>query len=187
MRSDHSSEATRHGPPMEKIWSPAVLDPSALISFKETTIAVDSQSFRSSMSSFRTKLPVVLEESESFSSRDGSSVEGAFSTSSSSFTWSSASSSRTFVRNGASTNNFVAKKGSKKPRKYSKGDRAEKFSLISSILWPLRRLRDRYVSCMMGLDGNGDLSGLAQGSNFGASSRYFGNLPISKVDPRTYG
>ncbi|KAH7388006.1 hypothetical protein KP509_16G053200 [Ceratopteris richardii] len=160
MASDHCSEASKYGDLLEKGWPPGVLDPFALISFKETTID-DSQSFRSSVQSLRAKLPVVLEESESFSSRDGSSVGSASSTSLFSFARSSASSSRPFVRNDASTNKSIAKKGSKKPRQYSNDDSAKKLSVISLIFWPLRKLRDKYVSCMMGLDGNGDLSGLA--------------------------
>ncbi|KAH7388001.1 hypothetical protein KP509_16G052800 [Ceratopteris richardii] len=42
-----------------------------------------------------------------------------------------------------------------------------------ALFRPLRKVRDRYVSCMMGLNGNGDMSSIAQGFNFGSSSRYF--------------
>ncbi|KAH7388004.1 hypothetical protein KP509_16G053000 [Ceratopteris richardii] len=163
-----------------------VPDTSSLNALKEDNRPPISHSFRSSFSSFRSSLPVVLEESESTSSRDGPSVWDVSATSSFSFAASLASSSRLFFRKGVSTSISISKKERSKARRLRKGKRTDKFLFTYIVFWPLRKLRDGYVRCMMGLDGNGDLSSLAQGSNFGTSSRYFGELPISRVDWSTY-
>lgn len=68
------------------------------------------------------------------------------------------------------------------PRKASK-DR----SLISILLWPLKKLRDGYISCMMSIDGAGDFSCMVQGGHVVTPSRYFQGSPLSKTDAMNYG
>ncbi|MCO5576568.1 hypothetical protein L7F22_030380 [Adiantum nelumboides] len=142
-----------------------------------TNLISDSPS--SFLSSYKGKLPVVLEESQSLSNREGSSVfEGSSSTSSLSIASSSASSTDALFRRGDKHRYKDKARGSwKHHRKRRDG---KKVSFMSLLLWPLKKLRDGYMSCMMGLDGAGDLSGLAQGSTFATAAKHFGDVPVSK-------
>ncbi|KAH7388002.1 hypothetical protein KP509_16G052800 [Ceratopteris richardii] len=166
-------EGYLHGAPSEKPSPQAVTDPSSLNFFKKANMTPISQSFRSSFSSFRTILPVVPEEDESISNRDGSSVWDVSSASPFSADGYMESSFRKLFLKGLSTTNFNLNRGSGKSRNITKGNGSKRLSFMLALFRPLRKVRDRYVSCMMGLNGNGDMSSIAQGFNFGSSSRYF--------------
>jgi hypothetical protein len=63
----------------------------------------------------------------------------------------------------------------------------KKASIVSLFVWPWKKIRDAYMSCMMSLDGAGDLSSLAHGATFAANTKYFADPPISKIDMLNYG
>lgn len=60
-------------------------------------------------------------------------------------------------------------------------------SLAHTLLWPFLKIRNGYVGCMMGLEGAGDLSGMAQGGTYATKARYFADVPLSKTDSRNFG
>ncbi|KAI5067715.1 hypothetical protein GOP47_0018243 [Adiantum capillus-veneris] len=142
----------------------------------QTSYNVDliSDSSSSAASWCKGKLSVLLEEGESLSHGEGSS------SSSLSIASSSASSSHAFFRRHKNKE----RESWKHHRQRRDGN---KESFMSVLLWPLKKLRDGYMSCMMGLDGAGDLSGLAQGSTFATSTKYFTSASISKTDMKNYG
>lgn len=60
-------------------------------------------------------------------------------------------------------------------------------TLASTLLWPLLKIRNGYVGCMMGLEGTGDLTGMMQGGTYATTTRYFADVPLSKSDSRNFG
>ncbi|KAI5061657.1 hypothetical protein GOP47_0024162 [Adiantum capillus-veneris] len=60
-------------------------------------------------------------------------------------------------------------------------------TLAKTLLWPLVKIRNGYVGCMMGLEGTGDLTAMAQGGSYASTARYFADVPLSKSDSRSYG
>lgn len=133
-----------------------------------------------SSSSCGNRLPRVLEESESFSAIETSALDTSNTTSNASFT----SSTQSSLHRGPSERAFNGHGHGKRVKQKKAWKRR---SLISMLSWPLKKVRDGYVSCMMSMDGVGDLSGMAQGANFAASSKYFADLPLSKTDSQNYG
>lgn len=149
------------------------------------SLDVNSDSCSSSTSSRKGRLSMVLEESESVSHREGSSTSWD-----TSFTSSLSSSKSTASSTASSTRPLVRRNKRQKPRKPQKivkrrNDKETSFA--SMLLWPLKKVRDGYMSCIMGLDGTGDLSGLAQGATFATTTKFFADLPESKIDARNFG
>ncbi|MCO5603776.1 hypothetical protein L7F22_057928 [Adiantum nelumboides] len=60
-------------------------------------------------------------------------------------------------------------------------------TLATTLLWPLVKIRNGYVGCMMGIEGAGDLTGMAQGGSYATTAQYFADVPLSKSDSRNYG
>ncbi|MCO5559654.1 hypothetical protein L7F22_013255 [Adiantum nelumboides] len=60
-------------------------------------------------------------------------------------------------------------------------------TLANTLLWPLVKIKNGYVGCMMGIEGAGDLTGMAQGGSYATTARYFADVPLSKSDSRNYG
>lgn len=72
-------------------------------------------------------------------------------------------------------------------RVYRRPKSSKPRSLAHTLLWPFLKIRNGYVGCMMGLEGAGDLSGMAQGGTYATRARYFADIPLSKTDSRNFG
>lgn len=59
--------------------------------------------------------------------------------------------------------------------------------LSALFLYPLKKIRDGYVNCMMSIEGAGDFTFMVQGGHSGSTGRYFAESPLSHTDSINYG
>lgn len=172
-----ASDCEDESPTPHEVWARPECPPSPKYDLLSTARETYLTSHSSSSSAYSSRLPRVLEESESFSHRETTALDASNTSSNAS----SASSSQAFLCRGQSEGPYNGHGYGKRVKQ------KKRRSLISMLLWPLKKVRDGYVSCMMSMEGAGDLSGIAQGATFATSSKYFDDLPLSKTDARNHG
>ena len=140
---------------------------------------------------YKLPLPRVVEEISEYSSSSSSSHSSSTNNIEGDRTSSSnvSSTSNSFHRMVSKRKSIQEKCPTKKEKEKEKEKEKKKVgsAIVSMFVWSWRKLRDGYVSCMMSMDGRGDLSSLVHGATFATHTKYFADPPTSKDDMLNYG